>query len=491
MRKLISLLLLSCTMFLNAQTYSFEAISSMENEGFEDAKGLFEFKDKLYFEATKSTGLYLCTVDTDNKTESRIELHSTDHGNLGEYDFTKAVAGGRIFFLKRNGSKKELWQTNDGENFQKIADPFDGLKGSNIDNFYATDDYLYYTADTEDNGKELFSCSTSSLTVKCLHIMAGTEPTDIAKPCLYNNKLYFGAKNATNGMELWSYNEADGAVMVQDYAAGSEDFSPEDFITFDSKLFFTATTTATGKELFSFDGANIELAAELKSGNDDSNPTNKLIVNNTLYFLAKADGKVTPLFHSFKNGTATLVDFADANGLAPSYLTAFDGKIFGQGKTTTTGTELFYLDGNVRTMIDVEPRIKEMHFGPIVREIIVSGRPKDLMVHGNHLYFTAEVNSSRNIFKLKKDNATPVEKLQAKPNFTIFPNPATSYFTITSSDNQIEGKVQVFDLSGKVALSQTIQSQNEKVYINSLTPGIYVVSFKSDTETFMQKVRIQ
>jgi ELWxxDGT repeat protein len=469
---------------MNAQSYSFEALTSMENEGFDYANGLFEFKGKLYFEATKSTGIYLCTVDTDNKTKSLIELHSTDHGNLSEYKLKKAVAGGHIFFLKRNGLKTELWQTSDGENFQKIADPFDGLKGSNIDNFYATNDYLYYTATTEDNGMELFSCKTSDLTTECLHIIAGNMPTNITKPCMYNDKLYFGATDDSHGMELWSYDETNGANMIADHVVGNGDFVPTEFTVFNSKLFFTATTPATGAEVFSYDGANIKLEAEIKDAEEDSSPMYKTVFNDKLYFYAVTNGGTAQLHSLTTDGTVSVIDFEITGSSNVKNMVVFDNHLFGHGNATATGKELFYLNNDVPVMFDIEP--KSGFLG-----IKKSSTPQDLSVANGNLYFIAKVDGNWNIFKLENNNATPVEKLKAKSSFTISPNPATNYFTITSSDNQIEGEVQIFDLSGKLVLKQHVNAGNETINIDKLQSGLYIVSYRNGSQNFTQKLRVK
>ena len=72
-------------------------------------------------------------------------------------------------------------------------------------------------------------------------------------------------------------------------------------------------------------------------------------------------------------------------------------------------------------------------------------------------------------------------------NATIFPNPASSQFTISSNQN---GDVALYDLSGKmVYISSFIP--NEVIDVSSLSPGTYLVKINNESGQTTQKLIIE
>lgn len=486
MKKITTLLLLICALITNAQTYNLEQITTIEDQNYEDPKCLIEFKDNLFFTVTKIAGgkgiVELAKISSDNTFSTVTQLYSTDHGHISNYEPAMAVSGERLFVIKYDADGKGLWHSTDGINFQKIMDPYAGLNGKNIDNLYATPDYLYYTAQTESNGMELFSCKSSSVNVKCLHIISGALPAKTGKPHMYNNNLYFSVLDASHGNELWSYNESDGAGIVADHVPGDGDFNPRDLIVYDNKLFFTAQTAATGSELYSYNGSTISLEKNIKDGDSDSEPSNKIVIDNRLYFAAINNGGSTQLYELFENNL-TEFDFPGPGNVSPDFLIEFDNRLFGSGFMRSTGREVFYLQNQSPEMIDID-----------TRSSFLGGQnsdPEYLTVFNNALYCIAEKEDDHNIFKITKNGATAINTTESHTAFNITPNPATSQFTITSSDNQIEGNVQIFDLSGKIVLEQHVGTGNETINVDRLQPGLYIVSYRSGSQNFTHKLRVK
>ena len=57
--------------------------------------------------------------------------------------------------------------------------------------------------------------------------------------------------------------------------------------------------------------------------------------------------------------------------------------------------------------------------------------------------------------------------------FTVFPNPTSDFLNVSTSDN-IES-VKVFDMNGRLVLSNTYNTSNVKLDVMSLTNGYYTV----------------
>lgn len=485
MRNLISLLLLSCTLFLNAQTYSFEKTSTLEDLNLQDASDLIAFKNILYFQATEysedysSAVIYLCKLNED-KTTTRLTPICTEE--TGSYNWTKFIASDKFFFTKKDNSGNELWYTEDGVTFSQVADIFTGADDSNPSNLCVFNNQLYFSAYNDVKGSELYSCDLNTLNVSCLDLATNEKSSNFQDPCVYNNKLYFSAFDETNGSELWSYDGTNAPTIVSDFVAGSNGLSPQDLIVFNDILFFTGTTDANGSELFKYDGTNVSMVADINTGTTGSHVDSKTINNNKLYFSAYVENKTQLCV--FDGTSVKQVVFGPSPAPNPSHFIAFDGNLFGQAHNSDTGTELFYLADDVVTMLDIEPAM-------IANRFVKSSKPESIIVIGDKLYFVAEVARKRNIFVLSKSGATAISTPQKQVAFSITPNPASDFININLGNGTLQGMVTIFDISGQQVISQTIEANNNRINISALAKGIYIVSFNNGTETFMQKVRIQ
>jgi Secretion system C-terminal sorting domain len=78
------------------------------------------------------------------------------------------------------------------------------------------------------------------------------------------------------------------------------------------------------------------------------------------------------------------------------------------------------------------------------------------------------------------------------PDFSIFPNPAHTEFTI-QSPKEGNGNVTVFDITQKAVLSTKINSKSTTVALASMfSPGIYIVRVTmEDGMSFTDKLIVQ
>jgi hypothetical protein len=75
--------------------------------------------------------------------------------------------------------------------------------------------------------------------------------------------------------------------------------------------------------------------------------------------------------------------------------------------------------------------------------------------------------------------------------FGIYPNPAQDYFNLSLTSTDLSNsKVDIYDLNGKLILSKMSDS-NQRVDINQLNSGMYIVLVESGTKTFTQKLLVQ
>lgn len=71
-----------------------------------------------------------------------------------------------------------------------------------------------------------------------------------------------------------------------------------------------------------------------------------------------------------------------------------------------------------------------------------------------------------------------------KAGYSIFPNPANNEFFIKNSNGFSNLKVTVFDISGKMLLSQSIENESNKIATSALTSGMYLVKLEDKSGAF-------
>ncbi|MCF0056262.1 T9SS type A sorting domain-containing protein [Dyadobacter sp. CY356] len=57
----------------------------------------------------------------------------------------------------------------------------------------------------------------------------------------------------------------------------------------------------------------------------------------------------------------------------------------------------------------------------------------------------------------------------------VYPSPARDFVRIKASDNAFPAKIKIIDQSGKIVLAQTILKQSQKINIETLTSGLYII----------------
>ena len=98
---------------------------------------------------------------------------------------------------------------------------------------------------------------------------------------------------------------------------------------------------------------------------------------------------------------------------------------------------------------------------------------------GDQVY-TATFNVIENI-------GVGVDEINLTSTIQLYPNPATTYFQISSDENIIG--VEIFNLNGKKIVEEN--SYQDKINIEELSSGVYFVSIKTDQGATVEKLIIQ
>jgi ELWxxDGT repeat protein len=98
----------------------------------------------------------------------------------------------------------ELWQTNGTtEGTVLIQDINQTTYASNPSNFIKVGDVLYFTANDDVNGTELWKADPTTGAVSLIEVNPGSGSSNINYLTDVNGMLYFQGYDNTNGYELW------------------------------------------------------------------------------------------------------------------------------------------------------------------------------------------------------------------------------------------------------------------------------------------------
>ena len=245
-----------------------------------------------------------------------------------------------------------------------VKDIRSGSSSSSPYSLTAVGNILYFAANNETNGRELWkSDGTANGTVMVKDINSGSSGSiDVDRfegPIMtaVGNTLYFSATDGPNGFELWkSDGTANGTMMVKDIYNGYSNSYPDQLTAVGNTLYFQATGDfANGSELWKSDGtaSGTVMVKNIGVGAWDSNLESLTAVGNTLYFRAwdRPNGEELWKSDGTAAGTVLVKDIWLGSGSSyPYYLTAVGNTLYFSAAEETNGMEV-YFDGFVTTEI--------------------------------------------------------------------------------------------------------------------------------------------
>jgi ELWxxDGT repeat protein len=269
-------------------------------------------------------------------------------------------------------------------------------------NFTIFQDQLYFTARREaagsSEGYRLVYGDSSGVYNEFIAeagiFSAENSFTDIE--VLNSATMYFGGSIDAQGLELHKYVKLTSApgvlTRITDINPNGGHSNIKNLFTFSGEMYFSAFD-GTAQELYKVNTSD-EVTKIAIAGETIEDPEELTLVDNKLYFSAN-DGNGRELFEIDSSNQVVKINFSSDNA-NPTSLTAFDFTSNGNNtkvlamaaSTTSSGRELMVLNtnNNVPSLVDVNPNAG-------------SSNPEKLYVYNNYLYFSADVNVGRELYK--------------------------------------------------------------------------------------------
>ncbi|CAM3903711.1 MULTISPECIES: T9SS type A sorting domain-containing protein [Flavobacterium] len=471
-------------------------------------KPLKVINNKLLFLASSQAhgGELFITDGTASGTEVLLDIYPGTNGSSLNYDYLDFYGelNGELYFWAREVSGPySLWKTDGtSSGTVKILDPaFSG--GPNYMTTYNGKIYFaaysapgenpeLYVTDGTASGTGLFleiNPSTAS------NLSSGSNPNDLF---VYDGYLFFSADDGTNGRELWRTNgTAVGTTMVADifpntlnpsFGKGS---NPGDFIEFNNELYFTARgydaglNQVTGNELYKYsiaDGWNRVkdfYPGNLNNGIGSNNPF--FILNNELYVAAQDGTAGSNQYEIWKtdgteSGTIKVVNASTLNNESPNFslqdkkFTVLNNKLIFEHNIQ----QIWVTDGtNAGTQELTNTGVTNVPIGVSAFQPIVFN--DEIYFGGN--YPTQGVE----LWKLA-DTTLSIEDFSTNEKISVYPNPTKDYVNIDIKNKDFI--TEIYDLSGKLLVT----TSDSKIDMNKFNNGIYLLKIITVNETMFQKI---
>jgi ELWxxDGT repeat protein len=264
-----------------------------------------------------------------------------------------------------------------------------------------------------------------------------------------NGNLYFWADNDSgSGVELFKSNgTAPGTVLVKDIAPG----------IFSSIFAINYCTAYQGKFYFSVPNTGVDGIAGLYETDGTPAGTKKIhpvVVSSNIEIL---NGLMVFGGYEVDSVFNTEMELWVSNG-------------------TTNGTRMMY---------DIFPGIDASSVTPN------SAQPQKFTKIGNALYFIADYQGGREVFKLNSA-AIPssIENIGGKSAIYIYPNPTQGQFTIKFAEEMIQARLKIISVKGELMHDENMYSNEVKINC-ILGTGIYFVLISNNGINHMQKLVIE
>ncbi len=386
-----------------------------------------------------SNGTELWAVDPAHHAFLVSDINPGTNDGVSQGSFFK-LNGATYFSATSAANGTELWKLAADGALTLAADIVPGTGSSSPSNFVLLGNELYFNAFTTATGQEPWKVGADGVVSFLGDITPGTSSTSLSSPFGFNGSIYYNGQGGGLGQELYRYNVSTGLVsMVSDFYPGSGHSFPGDYFTYDNAFYFEAYGGST-KGLWKIDTSNTltkvaDVAlSSINSYIGDATPFNgSIYFNNTNFELGKiaADGAVTQV--------------ADINpGAAGSSIRGFiefNGALYFSAFTAANGTEVWRMNANetVERLTDINAgsgssavqsftvfndslyflastsganmqqeiwRIDSSGTPSVVTNFpeTMIGRPGNLSVTGDSLYFSANSESGTELWRITTSN---------------------------------------------------------------------------------------
>jgi ELWxxDGT repeat protein len=416
----------------------------------------------LYFSAYSSTyteGYEIWKIDPASNTPTLIDINPGG-GSSSPSNFT--LVNGTLFFAANNEtSGTELWKLDAAGNPVLIdINPGGSSSPSNLIDVNGT---LFFVANNDTSSRELWKILPTDTAATLIDIYPGINASNPSNLINVNGTLFFVADDGTSGTELWKISPTDAAATLIDSYPGINASNPSNLIDVNGILFFIANNDTSGRELWRISPTDATATLiDLYANGNSSSPDNLTNVNGTLYFTAYNYNTYTgyDLWKISPNTISpVLIDIAVGNDSSPRNLLNVNGTLYFTASNPASGLELWQLDATGNPV-----RLSDIQAGS------ASSSPGNLTYSNGKLYFTAD-NATQGVelWAIDVNSVTVsgnITKSAAEDNSITFA--ATDFSSVFTGGTLNKIKISALPSNGLLKLGDNNIVVNQEISLTDL-----------------------
>lgn len=479
-----------------------ESYRSSNPRWFKNVLGKVIFVADVFGAPTTKSKLFI----TDGTEAGTVALCDLSYNFPASVDVTNSVFYGKelngkyYFSAETDAEEAELWVTDGTPAGTKmVKDIYSTTNFASFPrNFEILDNKLYFTAKTAEYGEELWvSDGTEAGTTIVKDIYPGNKGYVTGQLMAYEGKIYFAAadKDSNKGIELWtSDGTAAGTVLFKDINTDYRDSNPANFYLYNDKLYFKATNYLTGTELYVSEGTpeSTILIQDLNTGTASSHPASFVSLGNSLLFVAKEATNGNEL-RKLTIGSQTIELVKDLaagtiDGVHETFYSDSRYKTLGRGaygnQLIFTGRDNSNSAYQVWITDGTEVGTKKLLFNNMAGTSAVG-----FTVFKNEVYFWGNYNSKYDLYKIS-GLVSGIENVAENENNQLYAFQLNNELVVKLSSEITHGILRIYDVNGRLVASQHMKNIEEKIDVDYLKSGIYIIKYNYEQQAIKRKLFI-
>ncbi|MGV6832209.1 MAG: ELWxxDGT repeat protein [bacterium] len=236
----------------NPNTLVVDILDINSGTGNSDPQYFTEFNGEVYFRAKNNATNFEVWKTNGTVAGTQVLTEINTSGSADPSSFTEF--NGKLYFVADNGiNGKELWATDgSASGTYMVTDLNTGINGSDPEELFVWNNYLFFSAIFPSLGREVFRMNTSENIINLSNINPGTGSSSPQDFTVYNDKLYFTAANGSTGRELYVTNSFPSGTQIVGEINTSGSADPQNLYVHNDVLYFSANDGINGVELWSY-----------------------------------------------------------------------------------------------------------------------------------------------------------------------------------------------------------------------------------------------
>ena len=201
------------------------------------------------------------------------------------------------------------------------------------------------------------------------------------------------------------------------------------------------------------------------------------------------DGSVKPEISApGSNVVSAISSFTTRYNGSYTHTITFQDRTYGFAALNGTSMSCPFVSGVVALMLQANPNLTPAE----VKEIITSTATQDYdtRLSGETRFGYGKINALEAVKKALEKNGTQDFRTD-QARYEVFPNPSSGQLHVSCTSDGGSANAELFDLSGRLLLRQTLHTGTQQLHTGRLAQGLYLLKISDGKSHSIHKIAIR